>query len=202
MKLKSPLAAVVAILALSGPATAAAATDEPSGGEKAATAVRDAWIDGKLETALLFNERLNPFVIGTDVEDGVVTLTGSVKSEIDRELAGEIAASIDGVKDVRNELELDVAAGDSENERQAQNRNFRQRVADATLTARVKSQLLAHSDTDGLAVDVDTEDGVVTLSGAVPTAEEKELMARLAANASGVQGVTNNLQVEPEEAEE
>src|SRR5690606_17110698 len=71
--------------------------------------VKDAWLQGKLETALLFNQHLNPFTINTEVKSGKAYLNGFVGSDIDADLAGEIAKSIDGITDVENDLQVDEA---------------------------------------------------------------------------------------------
>jgi len=44
-------------------------------------------------------------------------------------------------------------------------------IGDAALTAKVKAALLADKDVRGARIDVDTQDGVVTLSGKVADAE-------------------------------
>ena len=67
---------------------------------------KDAWIDGKAEASLLFNTHLNSFDINTDVKDGVVILTGKVDSRIDKKLAEELVAGIDGVSEVDNQLSV------------------------------------------------------------------------------------------------
>merc|ERR1712065_103534 len=64
----------------------------------------DAWIDGKAEATLLFNTQLNSFDINTDVDKGVVTLTGKVNHDVDKKLAQELVIGIDGVKEVENRL--------------------------------------------------------------------------------------------------
>lgn len=159
--------------------------------------LKDAWLQGKVETALLFNEFLNPFDIDTDVENGVVYLKGAVESDIDRDLAGEIAKSIDGVTDVENELVLDKAkaleARASEDSNPA--KSFKQKVTNATLTARVKTQLLLNGNTSGMQIDVDSADGIVTLSGEVDSAQEKELAVRIAENTDGTVSVVDRLTV-------
>jgi osmotically-inducible protein OsmY len=159
--------------------------------------IRDAWLDGKLETALLFNSRLNSFDIDTDVKTGVASLSGAVESEIDRQLAGDIAESINGITEVQNNLVVDKTKASEINSSDASKErgDFRQAVLNATLTARVKSELLLNSETSGLAIDVDSKDGVVTLSGEVKSAEEKALAARIAGNADGAKSVLNHLTV-------
>ncbi len=173
-------------------------------GEQAQGAIKDAWLDGKLESAYLFNEHLSPFDIDTDVNNGIVHLTGAVESDIDRELAGEIAQSIDGVSDVKNDLVVDKAqarvAHDDDASRERS--GFRETVGNATLTAKIKSQLLANSSTSGMEVDVDSDNGNVTLSGTVDSDEEKELIARIAENTSGADSIDNRLMVENEPEED
>ena len=160
-------------------------------------AIKDAWIDGKLESALLFNEYLNSFDIDTDVKDGVAYLRGVVESDIDRDLAGEIAESIKGVTDVENDLVVDEsrAAVAASNEDFAERDTFRQSVVNATLTARVKTELLLNSNTNGMAINVDSDGGVVTLTGEVESGQERELAARIAGNADGATSVLNRLTV-------
>jgi hyperosmotically inducible periplasmic protein len=58
-------------------------------------AAKDAWIDGRLESVYALNPHLSAFGIDTDVDKGVVILTGQVPSDIDRDLAGELAKGID-----------------------------------------------------------------------------------------------------------
>lgn len=165
--------------------------------DEAQTAVHDAWLDGKLESALLFNEYLDSFDIDTDVKGGVAYLNGVVESDIDRDLAGEIAESIKGISDVENHLVVDQAAATlaQRDEAAMERSSFRQRVLNATLTARVKTELLLNSNTSGLAINVDSEDGVVTLSGEVKSGEERELAALIAGNAEGARSVQNRLKV-------
>lgn len=168
-------------------------------------AAHDAWVTGKIETVYTLNEHLNPFEIDTDVEDGVVTLTGTVESEIDRDLAEELAAGVDGVAEVRNELvvgDLDRELDESADELEASaddegRRDFGTWVDDATTTAAVKSRLIANENTKGLEIDVDTNDDVVTLSGRVESDEERELAEQIARNANDVEEVHNNLVVDP-----
>ncbi len=157
--------------------------------------MKDAWLDGKIETSYTLNRYLNPFEIDTDVENGVVMLSGTVESEIDRDLAEEIARGTDGVREVKNELLVAEREGDWERESASAVDAFEQNFTDATTTARVKFALLANDSTEGLSIDVDTDGGVVTLSGEVESDQAMELAERIASNAEGVQSVENRLQV-------
>jgi len=76
----------------------------------------------------------------------------------------------------------------------------RRSVNDATITNTVKSKLAADPETSALRINVDTSNGVVTLSGAVPTAVEKAEAERIARNTQGVRQVVDNLTVEQEKS--
>jgi osmotically-inducible protein OsmY len=70
-------------------------------------------------------------------------------------------------------------------------------IDDATITTRVKTSLLNDPDVGGLRIDVDTFKGVVTLSGAVKNAAERDKAVALARKISGVQDVKSTLQITP-----
>jgi osmotically-inducible protein OsmY len=197
-----PLVIAASIVSASAaiPTAFAADPDETSveqRAEQGQSAVKDAWLHGKLESALLFNEYLNSFNIDTDVKNGTAYLRGAVESDIDRDLAGEIAESIDGITSVENELMVDKAKAQmtADDEKSKEREGFKQSVLNATLTARVKSQLLINTNTTGTAINVDSDEGVVTLSGEVESGEEKDLAIRIASNTEGAKSVTDQLMV-------
>ncbi len=68
-------------------------------------------------------------------------------------------------------------------------------VSDAAVTAALKSKLLGDGKTPGLQIDVDTNDGVVTLNGDVPTAAAHLEALRLARGTKGVKGVVDKITV-------
>ncbi len=146
--------------------------------------------EGSIWTAIALNRHLSPFSIDVDVENGVAVLTGKVESDIDRDLAGQLALGTEGVKKVDNRLQVDPAT-----QPRKQESSLAQQFDDATLTAMVKSKLLWNSNTEGLDIDVDTQNGVVTLKGSARTAEAKELAGHLAQNTEGVERVNNHLSV-------
>jgi len=74
-------------------------------------------------------------------------------------------------------------------------------VTDAAITSAVKTKLLGDPDVKGLNIDVDTSNGVVTLTGVVHTAAERTEALRLTRETSGVKNVKNNLKLEPRRAD-
>ncbi|HLD65876.1 MAG TPA: BON domain-containing protein [Pseudomonas sp.] len=153
--------------------------------------LKEARQEGSLWTAYALNRHLNPFTIDVDVEQGTAILTGTVESEVDRELAEQVALGIEGIRKVDNKLLVDAQY----QPKVSSEPSLSQRFDDATLTATVKSKLLWNRSTEGLDIDVDTQNGVVSLSGEAQSAEAKELAGRLADNTDGVRKVVNDLKV-------
>lgn len=153
----------------------------------------DTWIATRLEASYLFNPHLNNLSIGTEVKNGNVMLYGWVRSDIDRDLAEEIARSLDGVKSVANSLEV------RENPEQPalaeSDTDFLQKVKDATTTAQVKTRLIGNGNISAGEIDVDTENNVVRLSGEVGSDTERQLAEFIARNTAGVQSVLNELEI-------
>ena len=68
-------------------------------------------------------------------------------------------------------------------------------IDDATITASVKSKLVADKPANLTRVDVDTNNGTVYLNGTVDSSEQKARAEQLARGAKGVKNVVNNLQI-------
>jgi hyperosmotically inducible periplasmic protein len=69
-------------------------------------------------------------------------------------------------------------------------------VTDAAITSAVKTKFLADTAVSGLKIDVDTDGGVVTLSGSVASRAEATRAMALARDTSGVKRVVDRLKVE------
>ncbi|MFV3093111.1 BON domain-containing protein [Pseudomonas sp. GW6] len=145
--------------------------------------------EGSIWTAFALNRHLNPFKLDIDVEDGAATLNGKVENDVQKELAEQVALSIDGIDSVDNRIEVssDAIEGDAP--------SMVQRLEDASLAATVKSKLLWNSNTRGLYIQVKSETGNITLSGHAQTPAAKELAGQLAANTDGVREVFNHLSI-------
>jgi hyperosmotically inducible protein len=68
-------------------------------------------------------------------------------------------------------------------------------VDDSTITAKVKSALIADPTTKAGQISVETFQGTVQLSGFVDDAEAKSRASQVARNVEGVKDVKNSLQV-------
>ncbi|WP_440811730.1 BON domain-containing protein [Pseudomonas syringae] len=151
------------------------------------TQLAEARQEGSIWTAFALNKHLSPFKIDVDVEQGTAILKGKVESEVDRELAERIALDVQGIEKVDNQLQVDASVASDAGTRT----DMAQRFDDATLVATVKSKLLWSSVTEGLNIDVDSKDGVITLKGRAQSPEAKELAGSLASNTDGVVSVNN-----------
>tara|TARA_B100000446_G_C10538558_1_gene336168 strand:+ start:1132 stop:1794 length:663 start_codon:yes stop_codon:yes gene_type:complete len=164
---------------------------------------KDAWIDGKAEATLLFNGNLDSFDINTDVKDGNVVLTGKVENSVDKKLAEELVANIDGVTSVDNKLTV-VADNDMHQEMSDDMEDTvdegTNELTDAKIATVIKTRLLMDTDISGFDIDVDVENGVVTLTGEVDSDAERDLAVEIAKNASDVKDVESDLRVVTETA--
>jgi osmotically-inducible protein OsmY len=148
----------------------------------------DTWISMKVKTALLFHRNVSATGTDVDVKDGIVTLTGEASSLAQKELTTEYAKDIDNVKEVRNEMTIaktPVKVVETNGGK----------IDDASITAEVKSSLMARRSTSALHTTVSTTDGVVTLSGIAKNDAEKSLVTKLVNDINGVTSVINNMTV-------
>ena len=71
-----------------------------------------------------------------------------------------------------------------------------QNVSDAAISTKVQSKLTADRMSNFSRIDVDTERGVVILTGVVDSADQKMKATELARQIDGVKDVKNNLQIQ------
>ena len=71
-------------------------------------------------------------------------------------------------------------------------------TANARITGTIKTKLIEEPGLSALKIDVDTTDGVVTLSGTVASYDEIAKAMRLAWETEGVHKVVSSLQVKPD----
>jgi osmotically-inducible protein OsmY len=150
----------------------------------------DTWISMKVKSALVFHRNVNALKTEVNVKDGIVTLSGEASSLAQKELSTAYAHDVEGVKDVNNQMTVaavEVPATET----------MGGKIDDASITAEVKSSLLAHRSTSALKTKVETTEGVVTLSGVAKNDAEKSLVTKLATDTDGVSSVINNMTIAP-----
>jgi osmotically-inducible protein OsmY len=135
----------------------------------------------KVRSALECDYALGDDKIEAFVEDGVVTLSGTVDSYYDKYHAGQVASRIAGVIDTRNHL--DVKSSDL--------------YSDATLRKRIEDRLAGSWETKCVAgsIHVQVEGGKAMLTGSVNTWGERREADRLACFTTGIRAVDNRLKV-------
>ncbi|MDO6567632.1 BON domain-containing protein [Alteromonas sp. 1_MG-2023] len=196
---------ILSILVATSMTTAAFAGDMETD-NKWEKGAKDAWIDGKAEATLLFNGNLDSFDINTDVDNGNVVLTGKVDHSVDKKLAEELVANIDGVISVDNQLtviekkDMDNMTSDMSDDADEESDKQVGTLTDAKIATVIKTRLLMDSDISGFDIDVDVQEGNVTLTGNVDSDAERQLAIEIAKNASDVKHVEDNLQIITETA--
>ncbi len=150
----------------------------------------DAGVTTKVKSKLGADDTVKAYQIDVDTQDKVVTLSGKVENAAAKTTAVRLARETEGVANVVDNIVVTMKPVDTPNMP-----DTTADVTDAGVTAAVKSKLLADPDVAGLKIDVDTQNGVVTLTGRVKTAAEKAEAVRLARETTGVKSVTDRLTV-------
>lgn len=167
---------LMALVAAAAPLTAGAQTTT----QDAKTMVTDSWITSKTKISIFADERVKGTQVSVDTTKGVVHLRGKVDSAEAKSAASDIAQGIDGVKSVKNDLQVVPSAA-----RQAVDAN------DKDITKSVEARL--SKDSQLKKVDVRTDAGVVTLTGQVATIDAAAKASEMARGVPGVKSVKNQL---------
>jgi hyperosmotically inducible protein len=82
-------------------------------GRKVGSGVNDMWLWVKARFDLAAADDLRDSTINVDVDNAVVTLTGTVANAAQKTKAETIAKSVEGVKSVKNELKVSAGGGNA-----------------------------------------------------------------------------------------
>ena len=126
--------------------------------QDAKSGISDSWLTAKTKIALFGDDRIKGRQVSVETVNGVVSLRGKVDSDTAKAAAASVAQAVDGVKSVRNDLEV-VSPGD-------------RKVVDTSdkdITRQVEGRLA--KDAELKKVDVRTDGGAVILTGAVSSIE-------------------------------
>ena len=162
----------------------------------APAATSDAWLITKVKTTLLFHKNVNATSTEVTAQDGIITLRGDAGSNAQKDLTTEYAMDVEGVKNVKNEMNVANASKKTTTSAITTKGNaVVDSIDDASVTGLVKATLLSHRSTSAINTTVDTKDGVVTLGGKAKTAAEKDLAGKFASDVQGVVKIVNNMTV-------
>jgi len=173
---------ILVVIAAATLAAACAATDtQRSTGEY----VDDTALTARVKTALAEDPVAKAHEIDVEVNRGVVQLNGFVDSAANRTAAGRVAQGVDGVKEVRNNLAIRGTE------------TVGKVVDDSVITAQVKTALFDDPVTKGHEINVETQNGIVQLSGFVDSSEQRLKATSVARDIDGVKEVRNQIDVKP-----
>jgi len=189
---------IAALAFAAGPASAQTSADKPTMKEKveqqadqtgekikstaqdAKAGMSDSWITSKTKITLFADDRVKGRQVHVETQNGVVMLRGKVDSAEAKSAAAEVAKGIDGVKNVKNELQ--VVAPSQRTEVTAD---------DNAIAKSVQNKLKADPQLKSAKVEVNN--GVVSLSGEVKNIGASAKASEVARSVAGVRSVKNDL---------
>jgi len=179
MKTQNLLVVLLALVFLGLGACAASGPHRSTG-----QVIDDTTIAARTKTALLADSTTDGLNIDVEVDRDKVQLNGFVDSAAQVDRAGEIARSIPGVTSVKNNLQVSDGT-----------RRTGEYIDDKALSVSVKAALVDNQMTPASEIDVETNQGVVSLGGYVDSNAERDAAGAVARKVKGVQRVINNLAV-------
>lgn len=132
-----------------------------------------------IENELLSSDAIFSSNLGVSVDQGVVTLSGTVDSLRAKQHATRLAKLIRGVQSVINQMIVEPAKRDDE-----------------LLTLDVEQALTQNAATESYEVLVVIDNGIARLGGTVDSHAEKRLAADVASGVAGIREVDNRLKVQ------
>ena len=142
----------------------------------------DSWITSKTKIALFADERVKGRDVSVETMQGEVFLRGKVDSAEAKAAAMDVAKGIEGVKNVKNDLQVV-----SPSTRKAVTAD------DKAITKSVESRF--SKDSQLKKIDIRTDAGVVVLSGEVSNISVSAKASEMAYRVDGVKSVKNELRV-------
>ncbi|WP_434636683.1 molecular chaperone OsmY [Klebsiella sp. I138] len=145
----------------------------------------DSTITARVKAALIDDKDIRSSDISVKTENKAVTLSGSVDSSAQKELALSVAKDVKGVTTVNDKLSVveDKSA------------SLKGYAGDTAITSEIKAKLLADDIVPSRKVTVETHAGTVHLSGTVDSRQQADRAADIAKAVSGVKNVENDLSV-------
>ncbi|HTY79505.1 MAG TPA: BON domain-containing protein [Candidatus Bathyarchaeia archaeon] len=180
----------IAVLAAAGgaPAHAQGTTTEKmeqkskSMAEDTKVELSDTWITSKTKIALFADDRVKGRQVHVETKNGTVTLRGKVDSNEAKAAADEVTKGIEGVRGVKNELQVVPPA-----ERKAVDADDKQ------IAKGVEDRFKQDPELRSAKIDAKVNAGVVTLTGEVKSITTSAKASEVARGVPGVRYVRNDL---------
>ena len=142
--------------------------------------------DDLIRDDVLFELKWDPKIgsgsdIAVGVKDGVVTLSGFVRSYWDKDAAEKAAKRVYGVRAVANDIEVKPSTART----------------DPEIAREAIQELESHVSVPADKIKVTVEKGWVTLEGTVDWQYQKSLAESAVKKLRGVVGITNSIEVKP-----
>lgn len=162
-------------------ATGIAVAEERSVGDVIDDTVIQARVNAKMAEA---DDNLNLFLdVNLTIVEGIVYLTGTTDSQADKDKAYKIAYSVEGVRNVVNELIVDPEGAISG------------LAKDSWITAQLRGKVLADGKIRDINFTFDTVNKIVFLMGIARDQEEMDRLVFHARSISGVVKVINHVKI-------
>lgn len=174
----------IKLIAIAGALAMVSACSSTRTQQSAGEVIDDSVLTSKVKLALVDDPVTKAGQINVETYRGVVQLGGFVDTARAKEQATRVARSVTGVKEVRNDLRVSTPQATAG-----------QVIDDATVTASVKARLAEDSTTKAHQVNVETQKGVVQLTGFVDSAAARARAGELARAVDGVAVVRNDLEI-------
>lgn len=175
---------IIKLIAIAGALAMVSACSSTRTQQSAGEVIDDSVLTSKVKVALIDDPVTKAGQINVETFRGVVQLGGFVDNARIKEQATKVARSVTGVKEVRNDLRVSTPQATAG-----------QVIDDATVTASVKARLAEDSTTKAHQVNVETQKGVVQLTGFVDSTTARARAGELARSVDGVAIVRNDIEI-------
>jgi osmotically-inducible protein OsmY len=194
--MRAPIIAAAALLVLAcaeeeapeGVATGQEETEQvtpsPEGPTFAAPERTDGTIAANVENEIIYDPAVSLADVTVVVTNGIATLSGTVDNILARERAARIAETVKGVRSVVNDIDVEAYWG----------------LTDEQIRKDAENALLMDPATDSWQVEVTVTDNVAALTGEVDSWQEKRLAGTVVKGVRGVEGLSNDIEVEQDAA--
>lgn len=175
---------IIKVIAIAGALALVGACSSTRTQQSAGEVIDDSVLTSKVKLALVDDPVTKAGQINVETFRGVVQLGGFVDTTQQKEQATRVARSVTGVKEVRNDLRVSSPQA-----------TVGQVVDDGVVTATVKAKLVEDPVTKAHQVNVETQKGVVQLTGFVDSTTAKARATELARSVDGVALVRNDIEI-------